>query len=403
MTERARTNRLGAVGPATALALTLGWRRPSSHLAGRRQDRCATTVGATPEPPALVIKDGEIHLTLEDAVEIALRRNLDLSLQRYTPDPGPTRGRRRARGSSTRWPPSTSTSRSPPRRRPPSSPAPWSPDRQPQLHPRRPAAHPLRRRRLGSASPARGRRPTARSSSLNPNFQAAAQLPFTQPLLQGLRHARRPSATILQAPKSPATPTCQVFEEVVTGTMQNVENAYWELVDARDQLNVAKESLALAKELPAQPGAGRRRHPGAPRAGAERGDDRHPRRGDHPRPGAVGDAEDRLLQLLNLPSRAQDWIGGRSRTTEPEIDRLNRPRPGDPDGAGPAAGDPDAGADRGERRHRRQYFRDQKKPRLDLNLTYNAGSGGAGTWCRNPDTGEAEAHQHRPGATPSAT
>ncbi|HMB53156.1 MAG TPA: hypothetical protein VKU40_07565, partial [Thermoanaerobaculia bacterium] len=43
-----------------------------------------TTSMAIPEAPELVIEDGAIRLGLEDAVSIALSRNLDIAIQRYS-------------------------------------------------------------------------------------------------------------------------------------------------------------------------------------------------------------------------------------------------------------------------------------------------------------------------------
>jgi outer membrane protein len=384
MTERARTNRRGR-RTATALALTL--------LAAAVFAPCAvadktvrTTVGATPEAPALVIKDGAIHLTLDDAVEIALRRNLDLSLQRYS-HTQTLLGVDESKGifdTLATLDVNIAQATSPQATQLAGALVSQTDNRNFTL-----GVQQLTRYGGVGSFGITGSRSSTNSSFffLNPNFQAAAQLQFSQPLLKGFGTLPT-ERSILQA-KIAGNADLQVFEEVVTGTLQSVENAYWALVDARDQLNVAQESLALAKELDqrnqVQVDVGTlapielvqseatvaTREEGIVSAQA-----------------AVGDAADRLLQLLNL-EQSQYWSLELVPETKPETDRLTI----DLDQAIKTALD-----QRPEIQSQAltvestdidvKYFHNQKKPRVDLNLTYNAqGQAGRGVET-NPDTGE---------------
>jgi outer membrane protein len=84
-------------------------------------------------------------------------------------------------------------------------------------------------------------------ATLNPAYQAGLDLGFSQPLLRdfgrsiterGIRVARLNSAI-----------SRETFEQQVVATIQRVGEAYWALVEAREQLGVAQESLELAREL----------------------------------------------------------------------------------------------------------------------------------------------------------
>lgn len=82
---------------------------------------------------------------------------------------------------------------------------------------------------------------------INPVYQSGLTLGYTQPLLQGFgrRVARN---EILVAQKGQEIGRGE-FKAQVIATAQEVANAYWALVEARQQLGVAQEALALAEEL----------------------------------------------------------------------------------------------------------------------------------------------------------
>ncbi|MFN7962059.1 MAG: TolC family protein [Thermoanaerobaculia bacterium] len=81
----------------------------------------------------------------------------------------------------------------------------------------------------------------------NPSYNANARLGISQSLLKGFgREATDRGLLVARlADKSGR----QGFEIAVADLIQRVEDAYWEVVEARNQLNVAQEGLALAEEL----------------------------------------------------------------------------------------------------------------------------------------------------------
>ncbi|MEA2601630.1 MAG: outer membrane protein [Acidobacteriota bacterium] len=112
------------------------------------------------------------------------------------------------------------------------------------------------------------------------------------------------------------------FERQVTLTIQQVENAYWNLVAARDQLGVAEQSLALARELHERNRIQVEVGTQAPlelvqseAAIATREE------GIISATASVGNSEDQLRNLLNLPM-GDLWRQPIEPTTRPETERL---------------------------------------------------------------------------------
>jgi outer membrane protein len=84
-------------------------------------------------------------------------------------------------------------------------------------------------------------------SNPNPRYQSDADLTLTQPLLRNFgRLATERGIRIAQLNSGISR---EVFEQEVASTLQQVENTYWNLVEARQQVEVARESLSLAREL----------------------------------------------------------------------------------------------------------------------------------------------------------
>ena len=208
MTERARTTAVSGRRTAAVLALTLLAAAVAATPEAAADKTVQTTVGSSPEAPALVIKEGVIHLTLDDAIEIALRRNLDLSIQRYTHSQS-LLGVDQSKGifdtlttldvglSQT-----TTPSRLHPRRRHRGQ---LTDDR--SLTHRRPAAHPLRRHRRLQP----GRRP-----QLHQQHQRSSSTPTSSPRGSSPSPSRcgRASASCRPSARSsrrswPATPTAR--------------------------------------------------------------------------------------------------------------------------------------------------------------------------------------------------
>jgi outer membrane protein TolC len=82
---------------------------------------------------------------------------------------------------------------------------------------------------------------------LNPAYQSGLTLSVSQPLLQGFG-TDVTRATIEVAKRSRDISRVQ-FEEIVINTAQAVQNAYWNLVYAIDDLKVKQHSLKLAQDL----------------------------------------------------------------------------------------------------------------------------------------------------------
>ncbi len=82
---------------------------------------------------------------------------------------------------------------------------------------------------------------------LNPSFSSGLDVSFSQPLLRGF--GRQATEYTIEIARNSDVIARDRFVQQVTATIQAVENAYWSLVGSRYQLRVAEESLALAREL----------------------------------------------------------------------------------------------------------------------------------------------------------
>ncbi|HZF10560.1 MAG TPA: TolC family protein [Thermoanaerobaculia bacterium] len=87
----------------------------------------------------------------------------------------------------------------------------------------------------------------AEFQSLNPEYDSLLNLVYTQPLLKNFGRLQTERQILIARRNSEISR--QEFEHQATLILQQVENAYWNLVEARAQLGVAQESLGLAKEL----------------------------------------------------------------------------------------------------------------------------------------------------------
>jgi outer membrane protein len=83
--------------------------------------------------------------------------------------------------------------------------------------------------------------------TLNPSYGSTIGFSFVQPLLRN--SGRLPTEHQLYIAQSNSAISRQEFERQATLILQQAIDAYWNLVEARAQLGVAQESLGLAKEL----------------------------------------------------------------------------------------------------------------------------------------------------------
>ncbi len=229
-------------------------------------------------------------------------------------------------------------------------------------------------------------------ATLNPSFRVDFDVSFRQPLLRDL--GKLSTERGLRIARTNRDVSRENFEVQVTGTIQQVENAYWNLVEALEQYVVAKESLALAERLHEQNRIRVDVGTLAPlelvqsEAGVATRVEQIIRA-----EAAIGDSEDRLRQLLNL-SGAGIWDLSIVPTTEPEMEPVkiaieNSIRT--------------AIAERPELRSKRRqqenleleidYFQNQKLPRLDLAVTYGLNGLGGDVTQRDFLTGTILAQQ----------
>lgn len=206
----------------------------------------ATAVGPEVGIAELRVKGEEIHLTLEEAVELALSRNLNLRTQRYSREQARL-GIEEATGiydfnllaalstSSVENPAASNLDGADVQEQDRST---FSVGGS-QLVPTGGV--------FGVSFPNGRYETNSRFSLLNPSFDSGIDLSYTQPLLRGFGRTATDYGIEVARVSSDISQQQFVFE--VISTIQNVENSYWNLVAARYALRVAEESLNLAEEL----------------------------------------------------------------------------------------------------------------------------------------------------------
>ncbi|MGB6641541.1 MAG: TolC family protein [Thermoanaerobaculia bacterium] len=192
---------------------------------------------------------------------------------------------------------------------------------------------------------------------------------FSQPLLRNLgKMATNRNITIARTNYSISR---ENFERQVTGIILLVEEAYWNLAEAEAQLGVAEESLELALQLHEQNKIRVEVGTLAPLELVQSEAGVANRELEIIRAQArVGDRMDVLRQLLNLKSDLE-WTAPIDPTTDPFLPALK---------VNVDASIATALEERPEVRAKKlslsnqeldtRYFRNQKKPRLDLTATY---------------------------------
>lgn len=212
---------------------------------------------------------------------------------------------------------------------------------------------------------------------VNPSFNSDLSLSFSQPLLRnfgsliterGLRVARLSSEI-----------SREQFERQVAQTVEDVETAYWGLIDAREQLDVAHEALALAEELHERNKIEVEVGTRAPLELIQSEATIALREEEIIQAeAALGDAQDRLRQLLNLPGSS--WDIGITPVTEAEAETVEIDLEGAIDTAfaeRPELAVEDLNVDIA--RLDAEFFRRQKRPALEIDINYGlSGASGRG-------------------------
>jgi outer membrane protein TolC len=335
------------------------------------QNHLSSMPQASPEAPQFVVRDGAIQLSLEDTVSMALANNLSLVIERY--------GRAQAEHSifanlgiyDLRL----------------SADAGYADNQQATASSLEASAFKQQQLNLGLSQlfPSGGDLSFAFDNSrsetnlifqsLNPSFHSDAGFQYVQPLLRDF--GRQATERNIMVARVRSDISQRAFEELVANTIQDVENAYWNLVEARAQLGVSEESLTLAKQLHDQNRVRVDVGTLAPlelvqsEAGIATREEEIIRSQY-----AVGNAEDALRRLLNVP-QGEDWSKSIVPTSSAEMEHV--------------ALDLEAGMQSAaERRPELERLRlaqksaeidaafagNQTKPRLDLTARY--GLGGVG-------------------------
>jgi outer membrane protein TolC len=326
-----------------------------------------TQPAVPPGEVPLTVRDGAIELSLDDAVELALRRNLFLVVQRYTR----TQARLGVEQALGVYDPLASV------------------DLQandlsnPSTSITNPTDSNFQQLTLGLSQfiPTGGqfsvgwqtsRRETDLSGDfafVNPTYNSGLNLTFTQPLLRDF--GRGTFERQLLIAQNQNLGSNREFARQVMVTLQLVIDAYWSLVEAREQLVVARESLKLATDLHERNRIQVEVGTLAPLELVQSEAAIATREEDIIRSQqAVGDAEDALRQLLYLP-QGPLWESEIRPATDPEveapaIDVATAIRTG-------LESRPEVSAQQlivEQARIDAAFFRNQKMPSLDLTLNY---------------------------------
>jgi outer membrane protein TolC len=332
-------------------------------------------------PVRLEIRDDALALSLEEAVEVALQRNLGLLIERYGREQSTLTvfGNRGIYDLQL----SSGVSYSDTQR------ATFSEIEASQTNQQSLSAG------LGQLTPQGGslgltffnsRSESNQLQFVNPGYGSDLEFDFTQPLLRNF--GQLVTERQLRLARLDSRISLQDFELQVIETVQNVEAAYWNLIDAREQLTVAEEALDLAKELHERNKIEVEVGTRAPLELVQSEATIATREEDIIRAQqTLGDAEDRLKYLLNLPTDL--WSVALDPTTpaqaEPvEIDLEAAIRTAY--SARPEMQSQELAIQRAE--VNAAFARNQRRPRVDVRATYGLGGlGGKGSLPdpNNPD------------------
>lgn len=221
-------------------------------------------------------------------------------------------------------------------------------------------------------------------SILNPSFSSGLDFTLEQPLLRGF--GRHSTEYTIEIARNSDQISRELFVQQVIETVRQVESNYWLLVGTRYALRVAEESLSLAEELHANNKTRVEVGTLAPLELVQSEAGIASRQEDIIRARAsIGDAEDALRTLLNLPP-GELW----SKTLIPESEEQVEPQKFDVD-----ASIASALANRSEIAVQqvsiqgleidRAFYRQETKPRLDLRATYGFNGVGGDVVIRDQD------------------
>jgi outer membrane protein TolC len=222
---------------------------------------------------------------------------------------------------------------------------------------------------------------------LNPLYRANADLTYSQPLLRSF--GKLPTERRIMIARATSAQATELFEQNVADAIETVEQAYWDLVEARNQLVVAREAASLAQVLHDQNQIRVDVGTLAPLELIQSEAGIANREEDIIRSEAtIGDAEDQLRLLLNL-DRGELWDQPIVPVTDPETQRVELDLQ---DAIRTALSErPEIAS----QLHRidaldidSRFFRNQVLPQLDLRLNYGLGGLSGVGQAADPETGE---------------
>ncbi len=227
----------------------------------------------------------------------------------------------------------------------------------------------------------------SQNAVLNPQYFSSLNGSFTQPLLRGF--GKLATERQIMVARVSAARSRSDFEQQVAETIQAVDSAYWDLVEARDQLGVAQEALQLAQTLHKQNKVRVDVGTLAPLELIQSQAGIAGREEDIIRSeAAIGDAADHLRQLLNL-EQGPLWSRPIVPTTDPKTTKIDV----DVDDSihTALAERPEIASEIHQIESLKidaKYFRNQVLPQIDLILSYGlSGLAGTGPPLVDPDTG----------------
>jgi len=295
--------------------LALGLACLANGAAAAEEIRITTTAARPAAEPALEIKDNAVQLSLEDAVRIALQQNLGIVIQRYARTQSHLRliqnlGLYDLVANATL---SATDNRSP-----------ATNQVQGTQSSTRIADFSFRQRiPIGGDVTVglNGSRLESNASFRQPlTYSPSFSFAYDQPLLRDFGRLANERSLILAQTNSRISR--QQFEGQVITTLQQVVNAYWNLVGARQQLVVAQESLGLARELHERNRVQVEVGTLAPLELVQSEAAIATREEDIIRATSnIGDAEDQLRRFLNLATGPL-WTTPIVPTTPPETERV---------------------------------------------------------------------------------
>lgn len=364
--ERNPGNRPGRPGIARTAALTALLLAGPASAEAVRVSTALTPISAAAAPRVV---DGAVHLTLEEAIALSLQQNLSLQVVRY--DQAQSReGIEQALGiydflidgglqlASDTTPAASNLDGA-------------------EVQETDRAGFQLGLSRLlptgATAEVAWGNgrfKTNSRFSLLNPSYSSGFDLTLSQPLLRDF--GREVTERGIVIARNNMEISRLAFVQQVTDLLRDVEDAYWNLVEARYQLQVAEAALDLARRLHEQNRVRVDVGTLAPLELVQSEVGIATREEEIIRARfAVGNAEDRLRQLLGMDREERLWGAEIVPDSEAEISVPLLPVEKAIDKALEAR--PELASRRVSRQNlevQAAYLRNQAKPRLDLQATY---------------------------------